>query len=59
MRDSFQKHGAELGYTVNVAIANDSDSNQLSQIDAFIQRGVCAVALNAVNSGPARPAFVL
>ena len=52
MQESFQKHGAELGYNVNVAIANDSDSNQLSQVEAFIQQGVCAVALNAVNSGP-------
>jgi len=52
MQDSFQKNGAKLGYTVNVAIANDNDSNQLSQIDAFIQQGVCAVVLNAVNSGP-------
>jgi len=52
MQDSFQKHGAELGYKVNVAIANDSDTNQLSQVEAFIQQGVCAVVLNAVNSGP-------
>ena len=52
MQDSFQKHGAELGYAVNVAIANDNDSNQLAQIESFIQQGVCAVALNAVNSGP-------
>jgi ribose transport system substrate-binding protein len=52
MQDSFKKHGEELGYSVNVAIANDNDSNQLSQIEAFIQQGVCAVALNAVNSGP-------
>jgi ribose transport system substrate-binding protein len=52
MQDSFKTNGAKLGYNVNVAIANDSDSNQLSQIDAFIQQGVCAVVLNAVNSGP-------
>jgi ribose transport system substrate-binding protein len=52
MRASFEKHGADLGYKVNVAIANDSDSNQLSQVEAFIQQGVCAVVLNAVNSGP-------
>ena len=52
MQDSFKKNGANLGYTVNVAIANDNDSNQLSQIDAFVQQGVCAVVLNAVNSGP-------
>ncbi|MDB5541197.1 MAG: hypothetical protein JWQ89_2924 [Devosia sp.] len=52
MQDSFNTHGAELGYTVNVAIANDNDSNQLTQIEAFVQQGVCAVALNAVTSGP-------
>jgi ribose transport system substrate-binding protein len=52
MQDSFKKHGAELGYTINMAIANDSDPNQLSQIDAFVQQGVCAVVLNAVDSGP-------
>lgn len=52
MQDSFKKHGADLGYDVKVAIANDSDSNQLSQVESFIQQGVCAVALNAVNSGP-------
>lgn len=52
MQDSFKNHGAELGYDVKVAIANDSDSSQLSQVESFIQQGVCAVALNAVNSGP-------
>lgn len=52
MQDSFKQHGAALGYGINVAIANDSDSNQLSQVEAFIQQGVCAVVLNAVNSGP-------
>jgi ribose transport system substrate-binding protein len=52
MRQSFLDNGAKAGFDVKVAIANDSDSNQLSQIDAFIQQKVCAVALNAVNSGP-------
>lgn len=52
MQDSFKTHGAELGYDVKVAIVNDSDSSQLSQVDSFIQQRVCAVALNAVNSGP-------
>ena len=52
MQDSFKKNGAAQGFNVNVAIANDSDTNQLSQIEAFIQQGVCAVVLNAVNSGP-------
>src|ERR1700712_5978690 len=52
MQQSFLKHGAELGFDVKVAIANDSDTNQLSQIGAFVEQKVCAVALNAVNSGP-------
>jgi len=43
---------AKYGFDVKMAIANDDDSNQLSQIDAFIQEGVCAVALNPVTSGP-------
>jgi len=52
MRQSFLDNGQKAGFKVNMAIANDSDSTQLSQIDAFIQQGVCAVALNPVNSGP-------
>ncbi|MHA7179394.1 substrate-binding domain-containing protein [Arthrobacter sp. MDB2-24] len=52
MQDSFKTHSEELGFEAKIAIANDSDSTQLSQIDSFIQQGVCAVALNAVNSGP-------
>lgn len=53
MQDSFTKNGAKLGFDIKVAIANDSDTNQLSQIDAFIQQHVCGVVLNGVNSGPA------
>jgi ribose transport system substrate-binding protein len=52
MRQSFLDNGAKDGFDVKIAIANDSDSTQLSQINSFIQQGVCAVALNAVNSGP-------
>jgi ribose transport system substrate-binding protein len=52
MQDSFEEYGADQGFDIKVAIANDSDSTQLSQIDSFIQQDVCAVALNAVNSGP-------
>jgi ribose transport system substrate-binding protein len=52
MQESFKNHGAELGYEISVAIANDNDSQQLAQVEAFIQQGVCGVALNAVNSGP-------
>jgi ribose transport system substrate-binding protein len=53
MQKSFQDNGAKLGFTIKMAIANDSDSNQLSQVQSFIQQKVCAVALNGVNSGPA------
>jgi ribose transport system substrate-binding protein len=52
MRQSFLTNGTKDGFTVKVAIADDSDSIQLSQIDAFIQQHVCAVVLNAVDSGP-------
>jgi ribose transport system substrate-binding protein len=52
MRQSFLDHGKAAGFKVAVAIADNSDSRQLSQIDAFIQQKVCAVALNAVDSGP-------
>jgi len=52
MRQSFLDAGAKDGFDVKIAIANDSDSTQLSQINSFVQQGVCAVALNAVNSGP-------
>jgi len=52
MRQGFLQVGAKYGFDVKMAIANDDDSNQLYQIDAFIQEGVCAVALNPVTSGP-------
>lgn len=53
MKKSFEDNGKSLGFAVKVAIANDSDSTQLSQVQAFIQQKVCAIALNGVNSGPA------
>ncbi len=52
MRKSFLTNGARAGFSVKLAIANDSDSNQLAQIQSFIQQKVCAVAFNAVNSSP-------
>jgi ribose transport system substrate-binding protein len=52
MRQSFIDHGKAAGFKIEVSIADNSDSRQLSQIDAFIQQHVCAVALNAVDSGP-------
>jgi len=53
MRQSFLDNGAKDGFSVKVAIATDSDSTQLSQVEGFIQQHVCAIALNGVNSGPA------
>ena len=50
MQQGFEDHAKELGYTVDVAIANDNESDQLAQIEAFVQKGVCAIALSAVNS---------
>jgi ribose transport system substrate-binding protein len=58
MQEGFVKFGKEQGFAVKVAIANDNDSTQLSQVESFIQQGVCAVALNAVNSGPAASSVV-
>src|ERR1700761_3814969 len=52
MQQSFLDHGKAAGFKVAVAIADNSDSRQLSQIDAFIQQKVCAVALHAGDSGP-------
>lgn len=53
MRKSFLDNGAKAGLNVKVAIADDSDSTQLTQVESFIQQHVCAIALNGVNSGPA------
>jgi ribose transport system substrate-binding protein len=52
MRQSFVDEAAKDGFNLKIAIANDSDSTQLSQVQSFIQDGVCAIAFNAVNSTP-------
>lgn len=52
MRQGFLDGAKELGFDVNIQIANDSNETQLAQVEGFIQQGVCAVALNAVKSGP-------
>jgi ribose transport system substrate-binding protein len=52
MQAGFVEKGKAAGFDVKMAIANDNDATQLSQIDSFIQQGVCAVALNPVSSGP-------
>jgi ribose transport system substrate-binding protein len=57
MQDSFKKHGAELGYNINVAIANDSDTNQLSQVEAFIEQKAAPSLSTRSTLGPGRPAF--
>lgn len=53
MRSSFLTNGAKAGFKVNVQIALDDSANQLSQAQALIGNGVCAVALNGVDSAPA------
>jgi ribose transport system substrate-binding protein len=53
MRRGFIDGAKELGFEVDVQIANDSDATQLAQIEAFVQQDVCAIALNGVKSGPA------
>jgi len=52
MQKGFVETGKAKGFDVKVAIANDDDSTQLSQVESFIQQKVCAVALNPVSSGP-------
>jgi ribose transport system substrate-binding protein len=52
MRQGFIDGAKELGFTVNIQIANDDNETQLGQVQGFIQQQVCALALNAVKSGP-------
>jgi ribose transport system substrate-binding protein len=59
MRQSFLDNAKRAGFDVKLAIANDSDSNQLNQITSFVQQQVRAVALNAVNSGPGAASVAL
>ncbi len=53
MRQGFLDGAKELGFQVNVQIANDDNEAQLAQVQGFVQQNVCAVALNGVKSGPA------
>jgi ribose transport system substrate-binding protein len=53
MRQGFIDGAKELGFEVNVQIANDDNEAQLGQVQGFIQQGICALALNGVKSGPA------
>lgn len=53
MQDGFETAGADAGFDVEVQIANDDDAAQLSQVQAMLQKGPCALALNGVKSEPA------
>lgn len=53
MRKGFIDGAKELGFEVDVQIAGNSDATQLSQVEAFVQQDICALALNGVKSGPA------
>ncbi len=53
MRQGFIDGAKELGFQVNIQIANDDNEAQLSQVQGFVQQGICALALNGVKSGPA------
>lgn len=53
MSEGFNDGAKDQGFTVDIAIAGDSESDQLAQVQAFVQKGVCAIALNGVNSGTA------
>ena len=53
MRQGFIDGAKELGFDVDVQIADNSDATQLAQVEAFVQKKAYAVALNGVKSGPA------
>ncbi len=53
MRQGFIDGAKELGFEVDVQIADNSDATQLAQVEAFVQKKVVALALNGVKSGPA------
>src|SRR5260370_4423222 len=53
MRQGFIDGAKELGFQVNIQIANDDNEAQLGQVEGFIQQGIRALALNGVKSGPA------
>ena len=48
--EGFIDGAKELGFEVNVQIANDDNEAQLGQVQGFIQQGICALALNGVKS---------
>lgn len=59
MKNGFEKGGEANGFDVEVQIAGDDDAQQLSQVQAMLQKQPCALALNPVKSsrppGSSRP----
>ncbi|MGP9745767.1 substrate-binding domain-containing protein [Brachybacterium sp. AOP29-B2-41] len=53
MKNGFEKGGEANGFDVEVQIAGDDDAQQLSQVQAMLQKQPCALALNPVKSEPA------
>ncbi|MCW5952356.1 MAG: substrate-binding domain-containing protein [Propionibacteriaceae bacterium] len=53
MKQGFEDEGKKAGFNVEVQVAGDDDANQLSQVQAMLQKKPCALALNAVKSEPA------
>ena len=52
MKKGVETAAAENGFEAIISIADDDIAQQQSQIDSFIQAGVCAVYLNAIGSEP-------
>lgn len=50
LAEAAQAHGEELGMTVTVQNSNDDSTTQVSQIENFIQSGVDAIIVAAVES---------
>ena len=50
MKKGVETAAAANGFEAIISIADDYIAQQQSQIDSFIQAGVCAVYLNAIGS---------
>jgi ribose transport system substrate-binding protein len=53
MKQGFEEAAADQGFTVEVQIADNDDTQQLAQVQAMLQKDPCALALNGVKSEPA------
>lgn len=53
MKKGFEDGGQTNGFDVEVQVAGDDDAEQLSQVQAMLQKNPCALALNPVKSEPA------